>query len=119
MDLKEASGINDAEFGYPKLLIKYLKFFVGLCTGVYVVLYPFCFIGAFFSFMIFASPRMTMFSGLLCMTLAFCLPVSMVVSTHLVWSRFHRKHYGKSLLFLTLPWINLGVMQILPMLVKR
>lgn len=75
-----------------------------ICTLLYLILSPFLFYMALLSSMIFAKPSMTIPVGLSIMALIFCIPLSMLISIYLIWSRYNRKEYKKSLLFCALPF---------------
>lgn len=84
-----------------------LKFFLGLISIIYVILFPFFLIATCYYpwYCVWDNPKMTLFRGVIYIILFFCFPFSMVVGTEMAWSRFNRKKYKQAIFFCMLPVI--------------
>ena len=97
-----------------------LKWGLGICTTIYVLLFPFLFYMAILSSMVSDGPDTTPFMVGVVMSLMFLLPLSVPVSIYLMWSRYFRNQANKALIFVGLPFytfaaifITLGILDAL------
>ena len=74
-----------------------------ISTLIYIVLFPPFFYMGLLSSMIFDNPRMTAPVGLSIIFLTLLISLSMPVSIYLIWSRYLRGLYKKTLFFCALP----------------
>ncbi len=74
-----------------------------IVTVIYLVLFPFLFLFAATSVMIFDSPGMSLPFGLPIIFLYFCIPLSIPFTFYFVWSRYSQGEYKKSRRFCLLP----------------
>jgi hypothetical protein len=78
-------------------------------TIIYLVLFPFLFMFAAASTMIFDNPDMPVSFGLSIIFLCFCVPLSIPFALCLAWSRYSQGIYKKSRRFCLIPlYIAIG-----------
>jgi len=78
-------------------------------TIIYLLLFPFLFMFAAASVLVFDSPSMTVPIGLSIIFMYFCVPLSIPVTLYLVWSRFSHSDFKKSRQFCLMPlYVTLG-----------
>jgi len=82
---------------------KKTKKYAWIATTTYLVLFPFLFMLAVASIMIFDGPRVTVPIGLTIVFVYFCMPFSIPLTFYFVWSRYLRGDYKKSRQFCLLP----------------
>jgi hypothetical protein len=82
---------------------KKTKKYAKMATIIYLILFPFLFMFAATSIMIFDSPSMTVFFGLSIIFLCFCVPLSIPFTFYFVWSQYFQGKYKKSRQFCLLP----------------
>lgn len=87
---------------------KILKWGLGFCTTIYILLFPFLFYMAILSSMVSDGPDTTPFMVGVIMSLMFLLPLSVPVSIYLMWSRYFRNQANKALFFAGLPFYTFG-----------
>ena len=75
---------------------------IGYSVVYSILFFPFFYMGLLTS-MIFDNPRMTTPVGLSIIFLAFMIPLSMLISIYLMWSRYLFGRYEKIYLFCALP----------------
>ncbi len=73
-------------------------------TIIYCVLFPFLFMFAAASAMIFDDPSMPTPLGLSIIFLCFCVPLSIPFTFYFVWSRYSQGEYKKSRQFCLIPF---------------
>src|SRR3984957_3259968 len=83
---------------------KKTKRYAWIATIVYLVLFPFLFMFAATSIMIFDSPSMSVPFGLSVIFLCFCVPLSIPFTFYFVWSRYSQGEYKKSRHFCLIPF---------------
>jgi hypothetical protein len=74
-----------------------------VATVIYCLLFPFLFMFAAASVMIFDSPSMPVPLGLSIIFLYFCVPLSIPFTFYFVWSRYSQGEYKKSRQFCLIP----------------
>ena len=74
-----------------------------LATIIYLVLFPFLFMLAGASILVFDSPSMPIPLGLSIIFVYFCVPLSIPISVYFVWSRYLRGDYQESRRFCLMP----------------
>ncbi len=74
-----------------------------IATVIYIVLFPFIFMFAATSIMIFDCPSMSVSVGLSIIFLCFCVPLSIPFTFYFVWYRYSQGEYKKSRQFCLLP----------------
>ncbi len=82
---------------------KKTKRYAWITTIIYLVLFPFLFMFATTSIMIFDSPSMSVLFGLSIIFLCFCVPLSIPFTFYFIWSRYSQGEYRKSRRFCLLP----------------
>lgn len=87
---------------------KKTKSCIRAATIMYLILFPFLFMFAIATVMVFDSPSMTVPFGLSIIFLFFCVPLSIPFTIYLVWSRYAQGKYKKSRQFCLLP-LYIGV----------
>ena len=81
--------------------------FVTVWTCLYVIFFPLIFWMALWSILIFDSPSITAFTGILIVGAFLCVPLSMLVSVWKMWSHYFHKQYHKIHWFCALPFFML------------
>ncbi len=77
-----------------------------IATVFYLILFPFLFMLALASFMVFDRPNTSILFGFGLIFIYFLMPLSIPCTFYLVWSRYARKSYTKSRRFCWIPiWI--------------
>ena len=108
----ENIGNNTLNFpseGTPSFPSKSLRWGLGICTAIYIVLFPILLCGAFVcSMLAFESESETPFTMGLITFFMSCLPLSIPSSIYLMWSRYNRRELDKALIFAGLPFYTLG-----------
>ncbi len=74
-----------------------------VATIIYCLLFPFLFMFAAASAMIFDDPSMPTPLGLSIIFLCFCIPLSIPFTFYFVWSRYSQGEYKKSRQFCLIP----------------
>jgi hypothetical protein len=82
---------------------KKTKKYAKVATIIYLILFPFLFMFAATSIMIFDSPSMTVPLGLSIIFLCFSVPLSIPFTFYFVWSCYSQGEYKKSRQFCLLP----------------
>lgn len=72
-------------------------------TIIYLLFFPFLFMFAAASIMIFDSPRMPVPLGLSIIFMYFCIPFSIPFTFYFIWSRYSQAEYKKSRQFCLIP----------------
>ena len=85
---------------------KNAKVCASIGTFIYVLLFPLLTYFTLFSAMVFDSPRMSNAKGILTIFTIALVPLSLPLSIELMWSSYVCKEYGKSLVFISVPWIT-------------
>lgn len=82
-----------------------------VATIIYCLLFPFLFMFAAASAMIFDDPSMPTPLGLSIIFLCFCVPLSIPFTFYFVWSRYSQGEYKKSRQFCLIPsYIAIGAL---------
>ena len=79
-------------------------------TIVYLLLFPVFFVFALASCMVFDKPNMNIPFGLMLIFLCFSIPLSMLFTLYLVWSRYTRGNYEQSRRLCWIPLYSLGAL---------
>lgn len=87
-------------------------------TVIYVILFPILLYFSLFSFMAFDNPRMTTPLGLTYIFLFLSIPLSIPIALFLLWLKYLRGEYQKTLVFCTLPLLTATVSIILVKLLE-
>lgn len=82
---------------------KKTKRYAWLATIIYCLLFPFLFMFAAVSTMIFDDPGMSTPLGLSIIFLCFCIPLSIPFTFYFIWSRYSQGEYRKSRQYCLIP----------------
>ncbi len=89
---------------------KKTKRYAWAATIIYCLLFPFLFMFAAASTMIFDDSSMPVSLGLSIIFLCFCIPLSIPFTFYFVWSRYSQGEYKKSRQFCLIPlYILIGI----------
>lgn len=83
---------------------KKTKKYAWTATIIYCLLFPFLFMFAVASAMIFDDPSMPTPLGLSVIFFCFCIPLSIPFTFYFVWSRYSQGEYKKSRQFCLIPF---------------
>ena len=101
---------------------KSMKRYLIVCTGIYVILFPFLFYIALLSSMIFDNSGTPSILGALIIFIIFWIPLSIPLSIYLMWSRYFRQQYAKIQFFSGLPLFTFGgvffIIDVIPLLYR-
>ena len=88
---------------------KKTKRFAWIITVIYLILFPFLFMLAVASVMVFDRPNTFIPFGLALICMYFLIPLSIPLTFYLVWSRYSKGDFKKSLQFCWIPVYVVGI----------
>jgi len=96
-----------------KIRLKWTKWWLIVCTTLYIILFPFLVYLALLSSMVSDGPQITPFMVGLIMFIMFSLPLSIPISLYLMWSRYLQNQIDKARVFSLLPFYTAVIVFIL------